>query len=63
MKFYFLVLILAFGAFNPPPIQEELFISCSCKKKRKTTFKDNLIACFCDEEPLLEEADSRKGWS
>lgn len=54
MIFQFLALIIFLGFTNPNTIEEQ-WMSCSCKKKKKSTYKENIIACFCDEEPLLEE--------
>lgn len=34
---------------------EESTLGCACKKKKRNSLKENLIACECHEEPLEEE--------
>lgn len=41
---------------NPPQPLEETKLGCSCKKKKKSSFKEDLLlVCEGHDEPLEEE--------
>lgn len=62
MMYHFLTLsligiILAIGATEPPLTNDEPeLLGCSCKKKKKSSYKEEtLLACEGHDEPLEEE--------
>ncbi len=62
MLYHFLTLsligmVFALGAVETPPLDDEQeFLGCSCKKKKRSSYKEeNLLACEGHDEPLEEE--------